>query len=61
LLIYFGLIMFRNAAWTDSDLPFVITAIYSVGMLIYAVLIPIYVVVVVQLLRRIKQLKKKAI
>lgn len=60
-LIFVGLQMLQNAAWADPDLPFVISAIYGIAMLLYALLIPIYVVVVVQVLRRIKQLKKKAI
>jgi hypothetical protein len=60
-LIFVGLQMLQNAAWANPDLPFVISVIYSIAMLLYALLIPIYVVVVVQVLRRIRQLKKKAL
>jgi hypothetical protein len=44
-----------------EDIPAWISAIYAGGMICYAVIIPIYIVVVVQLLRRINQLKKKSI
>ncbi len=40
--------------------PFV-SVIYMVGAILYAIVIPMYIVVVVQLLRRINQLKRNAI
>jgi hypothetical protein len=58
-LIFIGTNMFRNRAWTDPENLLVITLIYSIAMFLYAVIIPIYIVVVVQVLRRINQLKKK--
>lgn len=59
--MFFGLQMLQYAPWADSNLSFVISAIYGIVMLLNALLIPTYVVVVVQVLRRIRQLKKKAI
>jgi uncharacterized membrane protein YciS (DUF1049 family) len=53
--------MFVHNTWNEWKLGSLVAMIYLVGRIIYAVLIPVYVVVVLQLIRRIKQLKKKAI
>ncbi len=59
-LVFLGINLFNN--WSRfEDVPALIASIYAASMICYAVLIPVYVVVVVQLLRRIDQLKKKAI
>jgi len=60
-LVFISMNMFMNRAWTEPDNLTVINATYLFALLIYAVIIPVYVVVVVKLLRRINQLKKKAI
>jgi hypothetical protein len=60
LLVFLGRQMFVGGL--DGDLMAVplISAIYLVGRILYAVLIPVYIVVVVKLLQRINQLKKQA-
>jgi magnesium-transporting ATPase (P-type) len=59
LLLFLGTRLLDSAPWAFTDqLPW-ISAVYFCGMLLYAVLIPLYIVVVVQLLRRISELKKK--
>lgn len=60
-LVFIGINMFLNRPWIDSDHPTLISAIYLFMRVIYAVIIPIYVVVIVQLLCRINHLKKKTI
>ena len=57
-LTFIGTNMFFNRAWTEPDNIPLINAIYSLAMLCYAVIIPIYVVVVAKLIWRIKQLKQ---
>ena len=61
LLIFLGFNFIRSANWAVSGGMTLISAIYLVGMILYAVIIPIYIVVVIQLLRRVKQLKNEAI
>lgn len=61
LLVVLGRQMITRNYWSDWEYGSVVAIIYLVGRILYAVLIPIYIVVVVQLLRRISQLKKKAI
>jgi hypothetical protein len=61
LLVILGLNVFRAHPGTDWDGRSVISTIYLVPKILYAVVIPIYIVVVVQLLRRINELKKKII
>jgi hypothetical protein len=61
LLVFLGMNMFINRTWVDSDHSSLIFAIYLFGRVLYAVIIPLYVVVVFQLLRRINQLKKKSL
>jgi len=57
ILVFLGTRLFLSEAdYSHSPL---ISAIYIIGVILYAVLIPIYLVVVIQLLRRINQLKKK--
>ena len=58
-LTFIGLNMFKNWAWNDLDNILLINVIYSLAMLCYVVIIPIYSIVVIKLLRRIRQLKKK--
>ncbi|MCU0519900.1 MAG: DUF2812 domain-containing protein [Anaerolineae bacterium] len=60
-LPFMGMNMIRSWTWAWEDGLTVISVIYLVGLLLYAVIIPIYIVVVVQLLRRIRQLKKKVL
>ena len=57
-LTFIGTNMFMNGAWRDEYNFPLVNAIYLFAMLCYAVIIPIYVVVVVKLLQRISQLKK---
>jgi magnesium-transporting ATPase (P-type) len=58
-LTFLGTNMFINRAWSEPDNILLINIIYSLAMLCYVVIIPIYAVVVVKLVRRINQLKKK--
>jgi hypothetical protein len=58
ILTLIGTNMFINGAWREPDNLPVVSAIYLGAMLCYAVVIPIYVVVVIKLLHRISQLKK---
>ena len=60
-LVLIGMNMVLRQPGTEEYHSSLINGIYLIGKLIYAVLIPLYVVVVVQLLRRINQLKKKAL
>jgi hypothetical protein len=43
----------------DSAVLAVINGIYLVGKVLYAIIIPVYIVVVVKLLQRINQLKQR--
>ena len=58
LLVFLGRNMFNPQVWLDPEISPVIRAIYACGSLLYFVIIPVYIVVVIQLLRRINQLKK---
>ena len=58
ILTFIGTNMFLSQAWDDTYNAPLINTIYLFGMLCYAVVIPIYVVVVIKLLLRISQLKK---
>jgi len=60
ILVFLGRNMFAGGL-AFKDVSSVITTIYFIGQLLYAILIPIYVVVVVKLAQRIRQLKKKAL
>ena len=61
LMVFLGMNVFRTPAGFDPDYRPVLSAIYLLPKICYAVIIPIYLVVVVQLLRRIDQLKKKTL
>jgi hypothetical protein len=64
LMLVFLVILGRNmfvGGLAFADVSSVITLIYFIGQLLYAIIIPIYVVVVVRLFLRINQLKKKAL
>jgi hypothetical protein len=58
-LIFISMNMLINQPWGDFDNAPLINAIYLFGALCYAVIIPIYVVVVIKLIQRINRLKKK--
>ncbi|OGN94374.1 MAG: hypothetical protein A2Z71_09405 [Chloroflexi bacterium RBG_13_50_21] len=60
-LTLIGTNLFMNGAWREPDNLPVVNAIYLSAMLCYAVVIPIYVVVVIKLLHRISQLKKSGL
>jgi magnesium-transporting ATPase (P-type) len=60
-LIFISMNMLINQPWGDFNNAPLINTIYLFGALCYAVIIPIYVVVVVKLLRRINQLKQKSL
>ena len=57
-LVFMGMNLVRGGWPWDADTPLLITAIYTIGVIAYAVLIPIYIVSVLKILDRIKQLKK---
>jgi hypothetical protein len=61
LLVFLGTRIFFRPIWENWDDAPVASVIYMVGGILYAVVIPMYIVVVVQLLRRINQLKKRAL
>lgn len=61
LLIILGRNMLTKDYWSDWEYGSVVAIIYLLGRILYAIVIPMYIVVVVQLLRRISQLKKTAI
>jgi hypothetical protein len=60
LLVILGRSLFTGSQ-AFADVSSVITMIYFFGQLLYAILIPIYIVIVVKLILRINQLKKKVI
>jgi len=60
ILVMLGINLFTNTTPMTYDTG-IINAIYSAGRVCYAILIPLYVVVVVRLLMRIKQLKRQAL
>lgn len=57
-LVYMGMILVRARWPLDSQVPWLIAALYTVGVVGYAILIPLYMVAVLKILGRIKQLKK---
>jgi hypothetical protein len=59
LLVFMGLNLLNHGLRFDADTPALFFAIYLVAGLLYALVIPMYVVIVVQILRRINRLKKK--
>jgi hypothetical protein len=59
LMIFLGMNLYRSGNPYSGVL--IIDGIYFVGRLLYAIIIPIYIVVCVKLLARINQLKKKVI
>ena len=61
LLLVLSGSMFTAQPGVDWPAAPVVSAIYLVGRILYAVLIPVYIVVVVKLLLRINQLKKQAL
>ena len=61
LMVFLGRQMFVRNFWSEWELGSLVATIYLVGRILYAVLIPVYIVVVVQLIRRIRQLKRKSI
>src|SRR4030065_2966772 len=60
-LIFISMNMLINQPWGDFDNAPLINAIYLFGALCYAVIIPIYLVVVMNCLRRIDPLKQKSL
>jgi hypothetical protein len=58
-LVFIALSMFSRGSSLEPDSLTLINAIYSLAKLCYAILIPVYVVVVIQLMRRIGQLKQE--
>ena len=57
LMVYLGTLVWRGLGWsTQNDLAG-LAVIYWVGAVLYAVIIPVYIVVVVQIWRRVKQLQ----
>lgn len=60
-LVFMGINLIRNQIWFEADNPAWLSAIYLLPVVCYAVIIPIYLVVVIKLLGRIRQLKKKSI
>ena len=61
LLVFMGRSFIFRQPWVGGDEPPVIAAIYLVGRILYMVVIPMYIVVVVQLVRRISQLKRQVV
>ncbi len=61
LLTYLGIMVWRGVGWASTnDLP-VVAVIYQIGAVLYAVIIPVYIVVVFQIWRRVKQLQQTQI
>lgn len=60
LLVFLGFQLFTNARNMPSSIPW-IQAIYTGALVCYAVLIPIYIVIVAKLLQRVNQLKRAAL
>jgi hypothetical protein len=58
-LVFISMNMLVNRPWNEFENAPLINAIYLFGALCYAIIIPIYVVVVIKLLRRIAELKGK--
>jgi len=58
-LVFLGTNMLTSQPWNEFDNAPLINAIYLFGGLCYMVIIPIYIVVVIKLWRRITTLKKK--
>jgi hypothetical protein len=59
LLVFLGSQTLTRSA--PEDLGSVVQGIYLVGRVLYAIVIPLYVVIVIKLVQRINQLKKRAI
>jgi len=57
-LVFMGKNLVQRGWPWNADTPLLITLIYTIGMVGYAVLIPLYMVAVLKILGRIKQLKK---
>jgi len=57
-LVFMGINLVQRGWPWNADTPPIITFIYTIGMVGYAVLIPLYMVAVLKILNRIKQLKK---
>jgi hypothetical protein len=60
VLVFLGRSMFVDGP-PYTDLSSIVNLIYFTGRLLYAIIIPVYIVVVVKLAQRINQLKKKAV
>jgi hypothetical protein len=60
-LVFMGSRIYATQSWAARNSLDWISTIYLVAQTLYAVIIPIYVVVVIQLLRRINELKKKSL
>lgn len=58
LLVFMGFNLLRTGVRTSADAPAWIIAIYIVGLVAYALLIPLYILSVSKILARIKQLQK---
>lgn len=59
LLVFLGSTFYTNRPWVETGHLTFISSIYLLAMILYAVIIPIYVVVLIKLLLRIRQLKRK--
>lgn len=61
ILVFCGYNLLSRRPWTETDHSAIFNVIYIFGMVLYAVIIPIYVVVVVKILRRIDEIKQKSL
>mgnify|MGYP001106524832 CR=1 FL=1 len=61
LMVILGRQMLVRDFWSEWELGSLVAILYLIGRILYALLIPLYILVVVKLARRIRQLKKKAI
>jgi hypothetical protein len=57
-LVLMGINLVQRGWPWDAGGPLLVTVLYTIGVIGYAVLIPIYMVAVLKILSRIKQLKK---
>jgi len=60
-LILMGINLWRNQALSEADNPTWLNLVYLLPSICYMVIIPIYVVVVIQLVRRIRQLRRSVL
>jgi hypothetical protein len=60
-LVFMGINLWRNLAWTDADNPSWLNLAYMLPVICYAIIIPIYLVVVIQLLRRVSKLRRNVL